>query len=791
MTLTRYTAWKWVLGLGVCVIAAYFVVPGDAAKDLTYNAVGLFAAILIVVGVRLHRPSSAGGWYLVAGATGCFVLGDVVLNVYDLLDDAAPPSPSVADILYLAGYPLLFAGIFRVTRSSGSRGSRDSWTDAAAVCVGTIGLVWHFLMGPVLVDPVTGLRTTGFDLGKLVTMTYPVLDVGVLSVVSGTILWGRTRRTADQLLVVAVFAMLVADFSFDLLSIRGTFDAAGPVNIGFLLNYVLLAAAALHPSIGRVVDVPGTRARRRIYWLPLAAGIALLSPLILLLDGFSELPFDRPILSATSVIVFSLIALRVWRLFAQVRGQNELLHQQSESLRWALTAQRMLEDDLRHQASHDGLTGLANRGQLRERIDQALARAPSDRFVALCFCDLDEFKAINEGMGHEIGDDLLTVVAKRLNSIIRGTAIVARLGGDEFAVLLDDAERPEDAVAVAERIVSVVRQPFRLADRSITLSCSVGVAVAGPGTTTQALLSEADAAMYEAKSAGKDRMVFFEVAMRSRLLEKTALLNCFPGSLERSEFFLEYQPQFRLSDQALEGFEALIGWRHPTLGMIGPDRFIPLAEESRFILPLGRWILMAACREAAKWPSRAGRPLDVAVNLSSWQLQDPGFLDMVRGALRSSGLAARSLVLEITESVLMDDPAGIAELLREVRRLGVRVAIDDFGTGFSSLSYLRQLPVDILKIDKSFIDPLNDPESEGDAFVATIVRLATDLRLSTVAEGIEHPIQLDALVRLGCRSGQGYLVSPSLGPVAAQNFIEDHRNRNDRRPSVVELVRNV
>jgi EAL domain-containing protein (putative c-di-GMP-specific phosphodiesterase class I) len=304
------------------------------------------------------------------------------------------------------------------------------------------------------------------------------------------------------------------------------------------------------------------------------------------------------------------------------------------------------------------------------------------------------------------------------------------------------------------------------------VAASVGVAVASRGASAATLLSEADAAMYEAKSAGKNRVALFETSMRSRLLERTAMVNAFAGALERTEFLLEYQPQFHLRTGRLEGFECLVRWRHPSLGMIGPHRFIPLAEETRFIVPLGRWIMRAACTEAAAWPQTAGDPLTIAVNVSGWQIQDPGFLDSVRDALHCSGLQPQSLVLEVTESVLMADPAGMAEVLCSVRRLGVRVAIDDFGTGFSSLSHLRQLPADILKIDKSFIDPLTDRQSEGVAFVATIVRLAQDLGLSTVAEGIEDHVQLEALIRLGCDSGQGYLVAASLSAVATTRFIK-------------------
>ena len=761
--------WKIVLGAGLVAIVLYFLLPGMLVPDLLYGGVGLATTISIVVGMRMHRVVGRTGWYLVAAATACYFGGDVVLDFYELVLRSPPPYPSLADLLYLSGYPFLFAGVLRITRAPGRTSS--AWTDATAVSVGALGLLWNYLMGPTLRAPLDQADGSG-TLGRLVTMIYPVMDLGVLWVVAAALLVGAARRTANRLLVSAVTCMLIADFGYDLIVLHGGDDQHTAADAGLLLAYVLMATAALHPSVGLptvarhqpLVRSPGSLA-------PVAVA-ALISPAIMFLSGVTGLPIDLPVLATTSVVVFALMLLRVWRLLGQVSTQNLLLAQGSETLRGALVTQQLLQDDLRHRSLHDDLTGLANRTLLQENLAQALGAAGARHPVALCVCDLDEFKAVNDSLGHQVGDQLLVVVAKRLTSVLHGQATVARLGGDEFAILLEDLEQPEAAIALAERIVSVLRETVHLPDHDLRVAASVGVAVGCPGATAATMLSEADAAMYEAKSAGKNRVALFENSMRSKLLEKTSMVNCFPGALQRSEFVLAYQPQFGLRAGRLEGFECLVRWQHPTLGLIGPNRFIPLAEETRFILPLGRWILQAACAEAAAWQVAGDVPLTVAVNVSGWQVQEADFLDTVREALRCSGLAPYRLVLEVTESVLMADPAGMAEVLRSVRRLGVLVAIDDFGTGFSSLSHLRQLPADILKIDKSFIDPLLDPLSEGDAFVATIVRLADDLGLATVAEGIEHRTQLDALVRLGCHSGQGYLVAAPFGAAAARRFID-------------------
>ncbi|MEP7178022.1 MAG: GGDEF domain-containing phosphodiesterase, partial [Pseudonocardiales bacterium] len=291
-------------------------------------------------------------------------------------------------------------------------------------------------------------------------------------------------------------------------------------------------------------------------------------------------------------------------------------------------------------------------------------------------------------------------------------------------------------------------------------------------STPAAILADADTAMHEAKAAGRNRYETFEHAMRTRITQRLEMTNAFPTALQTEQFTLEYQPDYVLRSGRLNGFEALVRWNHPTLGRINPDDFIPLAEETGFIIPLGRWVLETACATAMTWSSQSEHALTIAVNLSVRQLQDPDLVDDVRSVLSVSGLPARRLVLEVTESALMTDPASATTRLAALRALGVRIAIDDFGTGHSSLSYLRQFTVDILKIDKSFVDPLANPASEGTAFVTTILRLARDLRLTTIAEGVEHGSQRTALTDLGCHQAQGYLFSRPLPASSARRLTE-------------------
>lgn len=789
VTSMKWPMWKLTLGVGVLVVVGYFAIPGDQNKDVAYSVIGLLAVALMVIGIRVHRPVAPRGWYLVTAANACFVVGDLILNYYNVLLAEDAPNPSVADVVYLSGYPLLLAGVYLICRSSRAAGSRDTWIDAAVVCVGTVGLSWHFLMGPTLSAEVPigagpAMSPNHVLLAKLVTLTYPVMDLAVLSVLVGAVLRGTAKLASDRLLVVAVGVTLISDFVYDLEELHGGYGPNSLVNAGFLLSYVVTGVAVTHPSIASVRMVPNKPGPQGWRWVVLVAGAAFISPLIVLIDSLIGLPVDLPVLSATSVVVLALIGLRVTWLFGRINRQNEMLVDRSESLRWALGVQRVLEDDLRHLALHDGLTGLANREWLSDRVDQAISSSSPTRPVALCLCDLDNFKGVNDSLGHSSGDEMLIVLAERLTSLVRGKATVARLGGDEFAVLMEDAAQPETATAMAERILSVLRQPIQVGDQKITLTVSVGVSFARPGSTAAQLLSEADAAMYEAKAAGKDRVVVFESAMRSRLVEKMALLNSFPGSLGLGQFFLEYQPQVDLATGRLEGFECLVRWRHPTLGVISPLRFIPLAEESRFIIPLGSWILRTSCEQAVKWQCQTPDPVSISVNISGWQLEDPGFVDTVKEVLNATGLPASRLVVEVTESMLLTNPTGSAAALTDLKSLGIRVAIDDFGTGYSSLSHLRNLPVDIIKIDKSFIDPLTDPASGGEAFVATIIRLAEDLDVLTTAEGIEHQSQRAALLRLGCQSGQGFLMSVPLAADETDRFIVEHARPALLRTSV-------
>ncbi len=759
-------SWKPAMAAGIAAVGGYFALPGVLPKDVAYQIIGLGSTIAIVVGVRLNRPTRPRPWLLLAAANLFFVFGDAVALIYDFLGREAP-FPSWGDALYLSGYPFLVASVLGIVHAAGRSGSRENRADAAIVSVGGLALTWHLLMGSYAHDR----SLSAF--GRIVTMAYPVMDLGVLFILINSLVFGRARRTSEKLIAAGMLAMVVADFVYDIQILHGTYEVGAPVDAGWLICYVLLGAAALHPSMATVQPPEPERLHRR-RWMPVVAAAGFVSPVILLLAGLLHQAVDVRVLASTSILLFALVVLRVSWLFTRLASQTRQVQEHADSLQVALATQRALEADLRHQAFHDSLTGLANRELLRDRVEHALASSRrSSGTVALIFCDLDGFKTINDSLGHQRGDELLIAASKRLLSVVRAGDTVARLGGDEFAILMDDIEDPALATVLAERVVSVLAEPIELGGKAISISVSAGITYADGGQSHELLLSEADSAMYAAKSTGRNCFRVFQTEMRSRAVKRLELTNSLHAALDRSEFFLEYQPQFSLHDGRLQGFEALARWRHPSRGLVPPSEFIPLAEETGLIVPLGRWILEEACTAAATWPVREEMPLTVAVNISGRQLEYSGLVDDVRTALAFSGISSAQLVLEVTESILMVNPAKTAAVLQTLKDMGISLAIDDFGTGYSSLSHLRQFPVDELKIDRSFVVPLSDPTSEVTAFVKTIIRLAHDLKLSTVAEGIEDCQQSDTLTALGCDSAQGFFLSRPLDAARACQLAEE------------------
>jgi diguanylate cyclase (GGDEF)-like protein len=426
--------------------------------------------------------------------------------------------------------------------------------------------------------------------------------------------------------------------------------------------------------------------------------------------------------------------------------------------------------ELSHQALHDALTGLPNRALVLDRAEQLLARAASDpRVVAgALFVDIDGFKHVNDNLGHAAGDELLRIVSSRLRAAVREQDTVGRLGGDEFVVLVE-TQTPEEPIEVlADRLIETLRAPMQLSVEAKLLSftASVGVA-AGRYATPDGLLRDADLALYAAKAAGKDRYALFDASMKQNDAEGVELELELSAALWDGQLFLLFQPIVELATRRVVAAEALLRWRHPRRGIVSPGQFIPLAERSGLIVPIGRWVLHEACRSAAAWIA-AGHEIGVSVNVSAQQLAHDEFTGEVRHALSESGIDPALLTLEVTETTIMRDVSAAGERLEEIRALGVRIALDDFGTGYASLSQLQRMPVDILKADRSFVTAL--AEGHGRSLLEAIFGVAQALSLSVIAEGIETPTQLDALIEMGCEMAQGYLLGR---PASASDLQRD------------------
>jgi diguanylate cyclase (GGDEF)-like protein len=548
---------------------------------------------------------------------------------------------------------------------------------------------------------------------------------------------------------------------------------------GLLRGYGLVHSLTEASLVAIFATLATTDGRRRRFTSAMAAlGLVMSSAVIVHLSGgLIEAHFHffvmvgiltlyqdwRPFLIAIGFVVFHHAVFGVLAP-AEVFNHPEAV---AHPFKWALihggfvlaasvasvVAWRLNEE----QALKDSLTRLPNRRLFHDRVGHALARAQRrPGTMAVLFVDLDKFKDVNDSLGHPSGDHLLTSVAERLRAVLRPGDTAARLGGDEFAVLVEDIAGEGDAVLIAQRLLDALTAPFVLRGKELTVGASVGIAVSAPGDTVDELLRNADVAMYTAKQGGRGRYECFVPDMHAAVVRRVEMENYLRRAVDDGEFTLHYQPIFALATGRLDGFEALLRWQHPTRGLLAPSEFLALAEETGAIVGIGAWVLEEACRQARQWRDRyAGHPLTMAVNLSPVQLLQPDVVEVVQGALLRSGLPAGDLTLELTEGVMVSGTGGIVDRLRAIKDLGVQLAIDDFGTGYSSLGHLRQLPFDVLKIDKTFVDDVARA-SEESAFARAIIKLGQTLGLTMVAEGVEHAEQAVRLGELGCDLAQGY-----------------------------------
>jgi diguanylate cyclase (GGDEF)-like protein len=725
--------WAW-LSAGAVATAGYFLLPNDGvAASLVYNAIGLLSALMILVGVRLHRPERPAMWYWFAAGQITNVLADLVWEYYQFIRHEEP-YPSFADVLYLGAYPMLVIGLILLARGRSSRSLSDL-IDSAIVGTG-LGLVfWVFVMHPVAAD------STASALERSISVAYPAADALLLAIVARLYTSSDRRTPSTHLLGLAAVLLLAADVGFSLFSLYSDGDSL-LLNAAWLASYVVWGAAALHPSMRARWAAPQASAKPQVGVLRLAVlGVcSVLAPALLFVPGIAANSGDRMAIAAAAVLLFLLVVARMAGFVSQVQQQADQL------------------EDL---AMADALTGLANRRRLEQELHTAVAAGP----VQVALLDLDDFKGVNDRLGHGVGDQLLTVLAGRLRAALDQDSIVARMGGDEFAILMPGVS---DAAAdlTVSRLAETLRTPVRVAEHELLVNASIGVADSAGTTDPYEILRRADVAMYAAKESGGRHRRYLE-ELDSESDEQARIGAELRTALDTDQFRVYYQPIVELPDGHIRAVEALVRWEHPVRGFVPPDRFIPAAERNGLIVELGTWVLRTACAQAATWLAELGdrAPDRVSVNASARQLAQPGFSRIVAAALAETGLPAGRLTIEVTETAVFGGRQAV-RALEELRELGVRIALDDFGTGHSSLGLLQTVPVDILKVDKSFVD--NITMAGRHAVIATaLIQVADGLGLSAVAEGVETAEQAAELHRLGYRLAQGYHFGK---PVAEPDF---------------------
>ena len=711
--------------LTAAAAVAYFILPTTPlSKLLLYNGIGLSAVIATLIGIRHKRGENRRAWMLIVAGLISFLAGDVCYYILDALSETAP-FPSVADALYLGMYPLVICGLLLLIRQISPGRDWPSLLDAAIAAVGTFAVLGVLVIDTYVADDSMQLA------GRIISVCYPVMDVALVAVAVRLVGVVHLRRPAYALLAAGLCSLLVADTIYGVLNSAGTFQTGGFADLFWLGFYVLIGAAALQRATSDSVQVRGPSSvqlsRTRLLMLCL---MTLAVPAIDLVWGGAK---DKTLTAVTSMVMFVLVLARLAGLMGVVLRSEQ-------------------------RARLDTLTGLANRLLFDEHVARSVERG-GEGVISVLFVDLDDFKVVNDSIGHQAGDDLLIAVADRLRSCVRNEDLVARLSGDEFAVLLESAVDKAHAIAVVRRLQDQMRMPVVVGGREVLISASVGLVVEPRSNVDrpQSLLQAADVAMYRAKSKGKGRFEIFDHEMYKEQLEILDLKGDLAVALERGQFEVFYQPIVNMGDERIVSIESLIRWRHPTRGLITPDRFISLAEQTGLIVPIGRWVLREACQQLSRWQSQMPQtaPRTVSVNLSARQLHDPDLVKDVMAAIAESGLKPWQLTLELTESMMIDEFERASKILEQLRASRVQIAIDDFGTGFSSLSYLRRLPVDIIKIDRSFVAEMRN-STTAEALVRMVIDLAKVLDLRTVAEGIEDEGQAEQLSTLLCDEGQGY-----------------------------------
>ena len=763
--------------------------------SILFNLFALYMLILAAAAARHRSRNLFLTWTMWALAQLAYMLGDFGWAFLELGLHQSP-YPSVADIFYLAYYPLVLAGILLLPQA---RLTRSEWTkkilDYAVILVAALLVFGNFIIGPQTASAVNQPWAA-----KFLAVAYPSGDLLLLWGLVMLIFHSNPHENAAPLVWLGngLMMMIIADGVFSIQTLGGSYVSGGLADLCWLAGYLLIGLAGakqvslLQPGLPVLAETS-----RRMPGLQIRKALSTLLPYLWLVGAFALLVYGDFVplpMGFTTVLlgvglVIGLVLVRQWitltenhRLVNQLNAALEQVRLQAASqvslnidLQGEIAERKRVERELAYQALHDSLTGLPNRILFLDRLDHLIAqssRYPGLSF-AILFLDLDYFKVVNDSLGHSTGDQLLVMVGQRLSDCLRPNDTVSRLGGDEFVILLEDIADEAAASLVAERLQESLSMPLKIQGYDVFTSASIGIVIYGqPYAASEEMLRDADVAMYHAKALGKARYAVFSPDMRQKAVTRLGLESELRRAFEEQEFRLYYQPIYNLATGEVSGFEALLRWQHPVRGLLLPGAFLQVAEESGLILPLGGWVLQQACLQMSRW--RAVEPfasrLSINVNIASKQFAQIDFVEQVISALQDSGLPPEALKLEITEGVMIDNSARAGDFFERLTTLGVNLEVDDFGTGYSSLSYLQHFPIKTIKIDRSFIQEIGQPGKNAE-LVRTILLMAKDLGMDAIAEGIETEAQLQHLQKLNCPMGQGFLFSHALEASRAEELI--------------------